>query len=259
MEENPSADAQPFIHPTGALAPEAEKSLLTELTDVLITHYEADPSNENVKVDRLGVPASARRRSSSEARSPRRHAIGSSPRFPRASSTPSGARPWSRASQPPSSMRRTADMTATPVGSGFSPRRFQTAPGVVRARSSPCGYRRVRHRRPRARAPLRGGAPRDAAVGRARGMNPLAEFVLQDENGGEVALSELWSERSGALVFLRHYLCVQCRVGSMELERDRDRLPPEPNLWLVGMGTPVQARAFRSKPACAFPCCSPQT
>jgi hypothetical protein len=31
-------------------------------------------------------------------------------------------------------------------------------------------------------------------------------------------------ERAAALVFLRHYLCVQCRVGSMELERDRHLL-----------------------------------
>ena len=90
-------------------------------------------------------------------------------------------------------------------------------------------------------------------------MNPLAEFVLQDENGGEVAVSELWSDRAAALVFLRHYLCVQCRVGSMELERDRDQLPPEPNLWLVGMGTRCRHAPSRSKPACAFPCCSPQT
>ena len=42
----PMLDA--FI-PTGALAPEAEKSLLSELTDVLITHEGADPSNENVR------------------------------------------------------------------------------------------------------------------------------------------------------------------------------------------------------------------
>jgi len=30
-----------------------------------------------------------------------------------------------------------------------------------------------------------------------------------------VALDELLRERAEALVFLRHYLCVQCRVGSM--------------------------------------------
>jgi phenylpyruvate tautomerase PptA (4-oxalocrotonate tautomerase family) len=35
--------------PQGALTPEAEKSLLSELTDLLITHEGADPSNENVR------------------------------------------------------------------------------------------------------------------------------------------------------------------------------------------------------------------
>ena len=84
-------------------------------------------------------------------------------------------------------------------------------------------------------------------------MNPLDKFVLQDERGGDVALVDLWRERAAALVFLRHYLCVQCRVGSMELERDRDLLPPDPNMWLVGMGTAVQARAFKEQTGVRFP------
>jgi hypothetical protein len=54
-------------------------------------------------------------------------------------------------------------------------------------------------------------------------------------------------------VFLRHFLCVQCRVGSMELERDRHLLPPAPNVWLVGMGTPMQARAFKEQTGVQFP------
>ena len=66
-------------------------------------------------------------------------------------------------------------------------------------------------------------------------------------------LEELWRDRVAALVFLRHYLCVQCRVGAMELERDRHLFPPEPNIWLVGMGTPVQARAFREQTGVRFP------
>lgn len=66
-------------------------------------------------------------------------------------------------------------------------------------------------------------------------------------------MNELWRDRAAALIFLRHYLCVQCRVGAMELERDRHLLPPEPNVWLVGMGTPVQARAFREQTGVDFP------
>jgi peroxiredoxin len=88
---------------------------------------------------------------------------------------------------------------------------------------------------------------------RTSGPNPLSGFVLQDEHGDDVALDDLWRDRAAALVFLRHYLCVQCRVGSMELERDRDLLGPDPNVWLVGMGTPVQARAFKEQTGVRFP------
>jgi peroxiredoxin len=87
----------------------------------------------------------------------------------------------------------------------------------------------------------------------AGGSNPLSGFVLQDERGEDVRLDELWRERPVAFVFLRHYLCVQCRVGSMELERDSDLLGPDPNTWLIGMGTPAQARAFKQQTGVRFP------
>jgi peroxiredoxin len=83
-------------------------------------------------------------------------------------------------------------------------------------------------------------------------VNPLAGFVLEDEHGSAIALNDLWRERATALVFLRHYLCVQCRVGAMELERDRGLLGPEPNVWLLGMGTPAQARAFKEQTGVGF-------
>jgi peroxiredoxin len=83
--------------------------------------------------------------------------------------------------------------------------------------------------------------------------SPLAGFVLQDQDGAEVELDRLWSDRAAGLIFLRHYLCVQCRVGAMELERDRGLLPPDPNIWLLGMGTPAQARAFRQQTGVRFP------
>lgn len=83
--------------------------------------------------------------------------------------------------------------------------------------------------------------------------NPLSGLILGDEHGDEIALEHLWRERAAAIVFLRHYLCVQCRVGSMELERDRDLLGPRPNVWLLGMGTPDQARAFKHQTGVRFP------
>ncbi len=91
------------------------------------------------------------------------------------------------------------------------------------------------------------------ATRRVGGSNPLSEFVLKDEHGVARELDGLWRERAVALVFLRHYLCVQCRVGAMELERDRDLLGPEPNVWLIGMGTPAQAAAFKQQTGVRFP------
>lgn len=84
-------------------------------------------------------------------------------------------------------------------------------------------------------------------------VNPLSGFVLQDQDEAEVQLDRLWRDRAAAIVFLRHYLCVQCRVGAMELERDRELLGPDPNLWLIGMGTAVQARAFKQQTGVRFP------
>jgi len=85
------------------------------------------------------------------------------------------------------------------------------------------------------------------------GTNPLQGFVLKDERGVDIELVELWRERAAAIVFLRHYLCVQCRVGAMELERDRNLLGADPNVWLIGMGTPVQAAAFKQQTGVDFP------
>ena len=94
---------------------------------------------------------------------------------------------------------------------------------------------------------------RATAVGVASTATPLDGFVLSDHRGEDVELASLWRERPAAIVFLRHYLCVQCRVGAMELERDRQLLPPDPNLWLLGMGTPIQAQAFRQQTSVQFP------
>lgn len=38
-----------------------------------------------------------------------------------------------------------------------------------------------------------------------RRADALAELVLPDQDGNEVRLGDLWSERPAALVWLRHY------------------------------------------------------
>jgi len=90
-------------------------------------------------------------------------------------------------------------------------------------------------------------------TGQGTSANPLRGFALKDERGVDIELVELWRERAAAIVFLRHYLCVQCRVGAMELERDRNLLGADPNVWLIGMGTPVQAAAFKQQTGVDFP------
>ena len=79
--------------PEGALSEAAEERLLAELTDLLIVNEGADPSNPWCGRSR-GCSCTARRRSSSGAPRPPRPVTASSPPCPRASTTPSAARPW---------------------------------------------------------------------------------------------------------------------------------------------------------------------
>jgi hypothetical protein len=36
-------------------------------------------------------------------------------------------------------------------------------------------------------------------------VNALQDLVLQDEDGEDVAVADLWADRPVALIFLRHY------------------------------------------------------
>ena len=77
--------------PAGALTPDAEADLMAKVTDLLIQHEGADPTNETVRS--IAWVFLHRPRRSTSAGGPRRlRGTASSPRFPRASSTRSAAR-----------------------------------------------------------------------------------------------------------------------------------------------------------------------
>lgn len=52
---------------------------------------------------------------------------------------------------------------------------------------------------------VRGSASRRQQTNPPERADELADFVLQDRNGDEVRLGELWSEGPAVLVWLRHY------------------------------------------------------
>ena len=77
--------------PKDALPADAERKLLSRVTDLLLEHEGVDPSNEAAGRSR-GCSCTATR-CMSRARPPRRLTTGSSARSPRASTTTSAGRP----------------------------------------------------------------------------------------------------------------------------------------------------------------------
>jgi hypothetical protein len=50
-----------------------------------------------------------------------------------------------------------------------------------------------------------GAAPSHQRTNPPQRADALADIVLPDQDGAEVRLGDLWSERPAALVWLRHY------------------------------------------------------
>jgi peroxiredoxin len=74
----------------------------------------------------------------------------------------------------------------------------------------------------------------------------LEEIVLQDDEGRDVRLGDLWANGPAALAFLRHWGCVFCRQHAVELHRARKEFEAAGvQLAAIGHGTVEQAAAFR--------------
>lgn len=73
----------------------------------------------------------------------------------------------------------------------------------------------------------------------------VATARLQDTAGREHELRELWRERTGVLVFLRHFGCMLCREQAIEVHRERPAFQAKGSeLHLIGPGSPEQGAIF---------------
>jgi peroxiredoxin len=82
----------------------------------------------------------------------------------------------------------------------------------------------------------------------------LEELVLQDDEGRDVRLGDLWSDRPAALILLRHYGCVFCRQHAVELHRARSEFEEAGvSMAAIGHGTPQQAAEFRRRQGVDIP------
>jgi integrase len=73
-------------------------------------------------------------------------------------------------------------------------------------------------------------------------------MVLQDHEGREVRLGDLWGDRPAVLVFLRYYGCAFCREQAVKLSRDQEHFAATGvRLAAIGHGTPEQAAHFRKR------------
>jgi peroxiredoxin len=74
----------------------------------------------------------------------------------------------------------------------------------------------------------------------------LAEIALEDQDGREVRLGDLWRERPAVLVLLRHYGCLYCRHYAVQLHKARKAFDmTDVELAAIGQGTPAHARDFQ--------------
>lgn len=73
----------------------------------------------------------------------------------------------------------------------------------------------------------------------------VASSTVLDLQGAEHPLAELWRERTGVLVFLRHFGCVFCQQQAVEVHRERPQLLSKgAELHLIGNGETAHAQAF---------------
>ncbi len=85
-------------------------------------------------------------------------------------------------------------------------------------------------------------------------MTGVASLVVLDPDGREVPLRSTWSGRIALLVFVRHFGCLFCRqqvAGLLPILARVRAVGAE--MFVVGNGTPEEARAFRDEHASRFP------
>lgn len=204
--------------PTGALAPDAERTLMDELTSILLRAEGADPSNAFARqiswafLHRPEVFVAS-------TLSPKSRTIGSSRGFPRASST---ARPRSSSSllrSPTPSCARRARTTRKPrTGSGCSRSRSPRATGVPSAasRAWPTYWVRPSATPTRAAASPSTASPR-AARNAASPPPELPDLVLKTGREGPARHSDQLTARPAARNYLKAGRAVRPRDDAADL------------------------------------------
>ena len=85
-------------------------------------------------------------------------------------------------------------------------------------------------------------------------MNNLADAVVQDPQGQEHRLGELWAGGPAVLVFLRHFGCLFCQVDMSQVCRAADSIGAlGAKLCFIGNGTPKMALDFQQEHALKIP------
>jgi peroxiredoxin len=76
----------------------------------------------------------------------------------------------------------------------------------------------------------------------------LADCIVQDQEGADVRLGDVWKDKPTILAFVRHFGCVFCREQVTELNREKAKIEGAGGqLVVVGSGTPNFVRGFREQ------------
>jgi peroxiredoxin len=82
----------------------------------------------------------------------------------------------------------------------------------------------------------------------------LGDVEVEDLEGNELRIGELWRERPAVLVFLRHYGCLYCREHAVQLDREREEFEAAGvDLAVIGQGRPEHAQDFQRAQKVSLP------
>lgn len=89
-------------------------------------------------------------------------------------------------------------------------------------------------------------------------FNDIApDLELSSSTGRQIRLSDLWSEKTLLLAFIRHFGCPQCKEMLFELEQYRPNLDKvRITLAVVTQGTPAETQSFCDQYAPTLLCLS---
>lgn len=92
-------------------------------------------------------------------------------------------------------------------------------------------------------------------TGRLSTGEAAPDYVLLDETGTQVALSQMWASRPALILFLRHFGCLFCREMLKQVQQQAAELRAAGlHIAAVGIGEPKHAAHYRKLLAPAVDC-----